>query len=118
MRVLRSGASHFSKYGSWHESFLPGFADLLSPFRQFQYHHPDQEGGTSLKSVLPAMTGEGCEGLEIPDGEAAGFRFREMAFGKVLESRKKAIHRALADYCHPDTEGMIEILKELQRLCR
>ena len=118
IRVLRSSANHFPKYAAWCESLIPRFADLLLPFREFHYYHPDQEGSASLKAVLPAMTGKGYNQLEISDGETAGLRFREMAFGNVAESRKKAIHRALEAYCHLDTEGMIEIIKELQRLCR
>jgi hypothetical protein len=91
--------------------------DLLVPFRDFHYYHPDQNGSASLKDVLPAMTGRSYAGLEIADGQAASLRFREMAFGDLSEARKKEIRKALEIYCHQDTEGMIKILKTLQRLC-
>jgi hypothetical protein len=116
IRVLQSCIGRFPRYGSWLESILPRFVDLYAPFRDFHYYHPDQEGSASLKYVLPAMTGLSYERFEISEGGEASLRFREMAFGSVTEARKKAIRSALETYCHQDTEGMIEILKALQRL--
>jgi hypothetical protein len=117
IRVLKSTANHFPKYGAWLESILPRFVDLYKPFREFHCYHPDQSGSTSLKEVLPALTGRSYEGLEIADGNTASLRFREMAFGNPEESRKKRIRKALETYCHQDTEGMIDIVNALKRLC-
>ncbi len=118
INVLKSCAGHFPQYATWLESIRTRFVDLLIPFREFHYYHPDQSGSASLKDVLPALTGQSYEGLEIADGQAASLRFREMAFGSLSEARKMEIRKALEIYCHQDTEGMIEILKALQRLCR
>lgn len=115
--VLRSCTRHFPEYKSWLDSILPRFVDLLIPFRGFHYYHPDQNGGVSLKDVLPAMTGQSYAGLDIADGQEASLRFREMAFGNVTEARRREIQKALGKYCHQDTEGMIEIIKTLRRYC-
>jgi hypothetical protein len=118
IRVLDSCTSHFTGYRRWFESLRPRFVDLLVPFREFHFYHPDQNGSASLKSVLPVLTGKSHEGLEIADGQEAGLRFREMAFGKVDSARKKAIRKALEVYCRQDAEGMLEIVKALRRMCR
>jgi hypothetical protein len=114
--VLKSCASHFPQYGAWAESIRPRFVDLLHPFREFHYYHPDQNGSASLKQVLPVMTGRSYAGLEIADGQAASMRFRDMAFGNLAGAKKKEIRKALEVYCHQDTEGMIEIVQAMQRL--
>ena len=117
IRVLKSCAKHFPKYEKWLEFILPRFVDLLVPFREFHYYHPNQDGSASLKAVLPALTSRSYEGLEIADGEAASLRFRDMAFGNLPAAEKSKIRKALEIYCHQDTEGMIDILKALERLC-
>ncbi len=68
--------------------------------------------------MLPALTGRSYEGLEIPDGQTASRRFCDLAFGNLEEAERKAIRKALEVYCHQDTEGMIEIIGALRRLCR
>jgi hypothetical protein len=116
-RVLNLCAKHFQGFRPWIESLMPRFVDLLIPFREFHYYHPDQNGSASLKAVLPALTNRSYEGLEIADGEAASLRFMDMAFGNLSASEKAKIRKALETYCHQDTEGMIDILKALEKLC-
>jgi len=115
-RVLESCTYHFPQHATWLKSTLPRFVDLFVPFREFYYYHPDQNGSASIKAVLPAMTGRGYAGLEIGDGELASLKFRDMAFGNLSEVDKQKIREALETYCHQDTEGMIEIVKALQRV--
>jgi hypothetical protein len=116
INVLRSCARRFPAYQAWHESIQARFVDLIRPFRDFHYYHPDQLGSASLKAVLPALTGVSYEGLEIAEGSEASLRFREMAFGNATEARKMEIRQALQTYCSQDTEGMIKILDSLHRL--
>ena len=117
IRVLESCCRHFPEYAKWLGSVRERFVDLLSPFKSFHYYHPEQKGSASLKAVLPVLTGRSYKELEIADGQAAGLRFREMASGNTTESRKRAIRKALEKYCRQDAEGMIDIIKALQRLC-
>jgi hypothetical protein len=118
IRVLESCVGHFPKYRKWFESIRPRMVDLYAPFRDFHYYHPDQNGSASLKAVLPVLTGKSYEGFKIADGQAASLRFREMAFGDIEESRKKAIRKALETYCRQDAEGMLGIVKELKSFCQ
>ncbi len=74
-------------------------------------------GSTSLKIVLPAMTGRTYKGFAIADGNTASLRFQDLAFGNLDEPAKKKIRQDLEAYCHQDTEGMIDILNALQCLC-
>jgi hypothetical protein len=117
-RMLELCAKHFQGFQPWVESLLQRFVDLLIPFREFHYYHPNQDGSASLKAVLPALTNRSYEDLEIADGESASLRFREMAFGNLPAAEKSKIRKALETYCHQDTEGMVDILTALQRLCR
>ena len=117
VRVLESCVRHFPKFGAWLESIRPRVVDLHAPFRDFHYYHPGQSGSTSLKAVMPALTGRDYEELEIADGQTASLRFREMAFGNLAEAGKKAIRKALEIYCRQDAEGMSGIIKALRRLC-
>lgn len=116
IRVLRSCGGHFGEFQPWVESLLPRFVDLIIPFREFHYYNPDQDGRASLKAVLPALTNRSYKELEIADGEAASLRFRDMAFGSLPAAEKSKTRKALETYCHQDTEGMIDILKALERL--
>jgi hypothetical protein len=116
--VLDCSTSHFPGYRRWFESLRPRFIDVMVPFRNFHCYHPDQNGSASRKAVLPVLTGKSYEGLEITDGQEAGLRFREMAFGNVDNARKKAIRKALEIYCRQDAEGMLKIVQALRRLCR
>jgi hypothetical protein len=116
--VLQLCAHRFPEFSRWVQSLQPRFIDLMVPFRQFDYYHPDQLGSASLKAVLPALTNLRYDTLKIADGSTASLRFAEMAFGNLSPTEKQAIRSALETYCHQDTEGMVEIIKALQQLCR
>jgi hypothetical protein len=115
INVLKSCTGRFPLFQSWYKTIQPRFVDLMKPFRDFHYYHPDQLGSASLKAVLPALTGLSYEGLEISEGGEASLRFREMAFGNATEARKKKIRTELEAYCAQDTAGMIQILDALQK---
>jgi hypothetical protein len=118
IRILYLCSRRFPEFANWFQLLKPRFVDLLLPFRQFDYYHPDQLGSASLKAVLPALTDLRYDNLQIADGQTASLRFAEMAFGNVTAARKQTIRTDLETYCHQDTEGMVEIIKALQRLCR
>ena len=92
--------------------------DLLTPFRNFDYYHPGQEGSASLKAVLPAVTGKGYEDLDINDGQLASISFLSATFGDILAGERIKVMTELEEYCGRDTEGMIWIVERLEELCR
>jgi len=117
-RILYLCSRRYPEFAGWIQSLQTRLVDLHVPFRQFDYYHPDQQGSTSLKAVLPALTKIRYDDLEIADGQTASLRFAEMAFGNVTPAVRQAIRAALETYCHQDTEGMVEIVKALRRQCQ
>src|SRR5882762_3312875 len=85
--------------------------DLMEPtFVQSAFSNPRQRGSASMKSVLPALTGEGYEQLEIQEGASAAMEFRRVTFGKVSDAERTRVRRNLEAYCAQDTLGMVKIV--------
>ena len=93
---------------------MPRFIDLLTPFRNFCYYNPIQQGSASLK-VLPAVTGISYDGMSIAKGDDASLAYLEIAFGNI-DDVKEEIRRNLLDYCGLDTEAMALILGGLYKI--
>jgi len=116
--ILNELALAFPQDDDWIISVCSRFIDLLIPFRQFHYYHPDQKGSASLKSVLPALTGKGYDGMVIADGMTASITFQQVTYGEVVPETRDKVRSDLEKYCGLDTEGMIFIIDELRTLCR
>lgn len=114
--ILKEQAEVFPEYRKWVESLMPRFIDLLAPFRNFHYYHPEQEGSASLKKVLPAMTGRSYEYMEIAGGGDASALFLSTTTGKLSNNEIKKIRKDLEKYCALDTEAMVLIVEELKRV--
>jgi hypothetical protein len=91
--------------------------DLLQPFRNFAYYHPDQKGSASIKSVLPALTGKGYDEMDIHEGEAASLAYLAMTYDDMPVAEKEKTRTDLEKYCGLDTEGMIWIIEKLKDMC-
>lgn len=109
-------ARQFPEHSDWLESINGRWVDLLTPFRDFAYYHPDQHGSCSLKDVLPALTGKSYEGLEIAEGSAAAREFLRAEHGGSSEEERQRIRTNLQAYCGQDTLGMVLILKALREV--
>jgi len=114
--VLKDLALAFPEYSEWINGILPGFVDLLVPFRSFNYYNPLQHGSASIKKVLPAITGSGYEGMAIAKGDDASLAFLDMAYGNLTDEEKSRIRNNLLEYCGLDTEAMARIINELYQL--
>jgi hypothetical protein len=64
------------------------------------------------------LTGNGYEHLEIQDGSTASLEFLRVTFGDVPIEERQRVRRQLEEYCCRDTEGMIWIMVELEKLTR
>lgn len=113
---LKECAQHFPKYAKWVDSVLPRFVDLLKPFSSFSYYHPDQHGSASLKAVLPALTDQDYEDLDIADGGSAMRIYLHLLENELSQKEQKKILRDLDSYCKRDTEGMVWIIEKLRKL--
>lgn len=65
---MRESCGAFPEFTPWWGEIGPRIVDLLAPFREFHFYHPDQKGSAFMKVVLPALTGKGYEGMAIVDG--------------------------------------------------
>lgn len=116
-RILKEAVTEFPAYGVWvEEKVLPRIVDLYAPFRSFHLYHPDQGGSCSIKSVLPALTGSGYEGMEIADGDTAGAEFLRVSLGDVDPEERSRVRDALLAYCRLDTEAMSRVLDALAQM--
>lgn len=113
---LAEAVELFTSYRDWWTETELRIVDLLAPFRQFCYYHPDQEGSASIKDVLPALTGKGYEGMEISDGTTASLEFLRVMMGPVPSDEQKKVRQRLTEYCGRDTSGMVEIVEKLRGL--
>ena len=116
--ILKGLAGIFPEYDEWVTGIRGRLVDLLQPFRGFHYYHPQQKGSASIKKVLPALTGERYDGMEISDGGEASIKFYTITYGEATEEERKKVRTDLEQYCALDTEGMIWIVDDLGRLCR
>jgi hypothetical protein len=114
--ALRASSDAYPAFAAWWALNEPRVVDLLPPFRSFHYYHPDQCGSASLKNVLPALTDESYEDMEIADGVTASQEFMRITFGRVPAAERKRVRASLEEYCALDTEGMVTIVEKLSEL--
>jgi hypothetical protein len=114
--VLNQAVEAYPEFQAWWTGAQFRLIDLLGPFRAFAFYHPGQSGSASLKAVLPVLTGEGYESLDIADGETASREYLRVTFGGVDAAERARVRKQLEDYCGLDTMGMIRIVEALQEL--
>ncbi|MFC1994294.1 DUF2779 domain-containing protein [Chloroflexota bacterium] len=114
--VLVGLSDAFPEYADWAENVIARFVDLYVPFRSFYYYHPSQNGSASLKNVLPAITGQGYEGMTIAKGDEASLAFLRITFDDLSSEEVESVRDDLLAYCKLDTEGMVRIIERLQEL--
>jgi len=112
--VLNKLSAAFREHAGWIEKVKRRVVDLLKPFQNFSYYHPEQHGSASIKSVLPVVTGRSYADLEIQEGGQASLEFLRVHFGDVLEAERLKVREQLERYCGQDTEGMIWIVEALR----
>ena len=110
--ILKRCANVLSEYKKWVESIEERIVDLLQPFRDFAYYHPQQDGSCSLKKVLPALTGKSYDDMEIGDGGTASAEYCRVTFTEDNKDKTK-IRKLLEEYCGLDTMGMVDIVEQL-----
>lgn len=119
--VLNKLSEYYPDYKEWVASIVDRMIDLLVPFRNFAYYHPDQRGSASIKHVLPVLTGVTYEDFEIANGSEASLSYlfitHESSDGKkATEEEILNVRSDLEKYCGQDTEGMVWILQKLNEL--
>jgi len=112
--VFKLLAEDFPEHAEWINKVLGRIVDLAVPFQNFHYYCPTQKGRYSIKKVLPAITGKGYENLEINNGGDASIEY----FNNFIKekTKDKKLRENLLNYCGLDTEGMVWIVDELNKL--
>jgi hypothetical protein len=94
--------------------------DLMDVVTQEMWVHPEFNGSSSIKKVLPvAEPGLSYDALAIGDGALASERWFEAVMGEpgaVTDAERADILDALAEYSHLDTLAMVRILDHLRDL--
>jgi hypothetical protein len=114
--VLTDLGAAFPVHREWCGAVVARLVDLIVPFRNFHYYHPQQKGSASIKNVLPAITGRGYEGLAIADGEVASIAFMNITYGEASDDERQRVRSDLIAYCGLDTEGMTSIVERLREI--
>jgi hypothetical protein len=115
---LNEMSRDYAEYRSWFEKIKRRIADLIIPFRRFAYYHPDQKGSASIKSVLPALSGNGYDQLAIADGGTASLEYLRVTFGDCSKSEREKVRKQLEKYCAMDTMAMVKIVDSLRALAQ
>jgi len=113
--VLKKLSEDFPGYESFIENTINRAIDLAEPFKNYDYYNPVQKGRYSLKAVLPAITGKDYSDLEISDGTDSSMKYFYSHIKADLKNIEK-IRENLLNYCGLDTEGMIWIIEELNKI--
>ncbi len=121
--VLKKLGELYPLQQEWIDSVIERMEDLLIPFRNFAYYHPEQKGSASLKYVLPVLTGATYEDFEIANGSDASLSYLFITHGsyegeKATPEEIQKVRADLAKYCGQDTEGMVWILEKLEELIK
>lgn len=115
-RILRESAAEvLPESTEWATGLADRFVDLLTPFREFGFYHPDQLGSASLKAVLTPLTGMTYADLEIADGETASREYHRVISTPIDPIERAQVLRRLEEYCSLDTLGMVAIVQELEK---
>lgn len=117
--ILKECSNVLTSCSGWFSKIERRMIDLLSPFKSFYYYHPDQHGSASIKSVLPALTGKGYEGMEIAEGGTASNEFLRVTYGDdITEDERNRVRHSLEEYCKLDTMAMVNIVEKLTEITK
>ena len=110
-------ARDFPEYGKVLPALIERIEDLMKPFQERAYVHPQFHGRYSIKKVLPALIpGMTYKGLAIVNGGDAQLAYYNMLSGKLPAADMEKIREDLKIYCGQDTLAMVKILEHLYQI--
>jgi hypothetical protein len=91
--------------------------DLLPIMRNHVYH-PAFGGSFSLKAVLPALVPDMTyEGMVVADGQDAGLVWESLVRGRLDQTERSELEKALRAYCGQDTFALVRLVETLRLGC-
>ncbi len=110
---LKELSRDFPAYKKQIYDVIERVVDLMVPFRQKQYYHPDFNESYSIKNVLPVMVPElSYAELEIQDGGSASLIYSDLK--NLTEEKRIEQRKNLLEYCKLDTLAMVKIYEKIQ----
>lgn len=107
-------ANMFPEYKDFLTDINARITDLMTPFFNLYYAHPDFFGSASIKKVLPALVPElSYKKLNIQEGSSAQKIWMETVLDGKNSENKSQILKDLSDYCTLDTLAMVRIFEKL-----
>ncbi|MGH2308137.1 DUF2779 domain-containing protein (plasmid) [Arcobacter cryaerophilus gv. pseudocryaerophilus] len=115
--VIRKLASSFANLSDKLMAIHDNCKDLMTPFQNKDYYHPNMKGSYSIKYVLPALVPEFENAYKeldlIHNGGEAMEAFAN--FSNITDEKLKQRYRdSLLEYCKLDTLAMVKILEKLR----
>lgn len=110
--VLRDLAKAVPEHAATLEAMAARVVDLLPVARKHWYHR-DQRGSWSIKAVLPTMSAQGYDGMEVKDGGEAQAAFLEAIAQDCDPERRWALEEGLKAYCMQDTWALVVVMRGL-----
>lgn len=112
--VLNGLKQQYPEYTADIEAVLNRFVDLIKPFQEKNYYHPNMKNSFSIKNILHALVPElSYTDLQISSGSIAMTAFEslqtEADMFKIIEVREN-----LLKYCERDTLAMVKVLEILE----
>ncbi len=118
IRVIRELAVNLPEFQERLYALIERFEDLIEPFRNLGYYHPDFHGSFSIKSVLPALFPQDDEldYKKLGSVQNGGEAMQIFAKLHLLKDRSKRdeIRKDLLAYCRLDTLAMVRIYEKLR----
>jgi hypothetical protein len=119
--VIRKLASLFPNLSSNLMAIHDNCHDLMTPFQNKDYYHPNMKGSYSIKYVLPSLVPEFENAYKeldlIHNGGEAMEAFANLS--KIEDVELKQRYRdSLLEYCKLDTLAMVKVLEKLKECVR
>ncbi|MDD5209850.1 MAG: DUF2779 domain-containing protein [Elusimicrobiales bacterium] len=114
MKRIEELERDFPASGAALAALLGRFEDLMKPFLERAYVHPDCHGRFSLKKILPALIPDMTyEGLAVANGGDAQLAYYNILSGKLPRAEAEQLRKDLKIYCGQDTLAMVKIMEHL-----
>lgn len=118
--VIHKLSRAFEEHSQELKNIASNIVDLMTPFAEKDYYHPEMRGSYSIKKVLPALVPEMKEAYKeldlIHDGGEAMESYASLHL--MNEEQRRAYREALLKYCHLDTLAMVKVLEKLKEAVR
>lgn len=116
--VIKRLAKDFENLSERLNSIASNIVDLMIPFANKDYYHPQMKGSYSIKKVLPALVPEmemAYKNLDLIHDGGEAMEAYPMLSMMPQEEREK-YKKALLEYCKLDTLAMVKVLEKLKSM--